>query len=321
MYDNNSLAIIHAAGLTNGTRSHFDAQDIIERGSLNNKNLAEGWFTRYLQSTTSLSSSNMFPSIAVSSDVPSSFLGSNTTLAVTNIADYKLRGDNRNATMLRNLYKGKSLLDEAAMNALDSMKYINDHLVKDDSGKVVPYIPENNAAYPDNLPFSRSLKTLAQIIKMDMGLQVATVDYGGWDTHEHQTNVFNTLTDGLSKSLGAFYNDMEKYNKKVTVLVMSEFGRRLKANKSGGTDHGHGNVMLALGGNVNGGKMFGKWPGLANEQLDNNVDLAVTTDYRTVLSEIIVRRLGNPKLGYIFPGIKEYKPLGFMQGTDLTVTY
>jgi uncharacterized protein (DUF1501 family) len=156
---------------------------------------------------------------------------------------------------------------------------------------------------------------------MDVGLQIASVDYGGWDTHERQANIFNNLTEGLSKSLGAFYNDIASYHKRVTVLVMSEFGRRLKANKSGGTDHGHGNVMLVLGGNVNGGKMYGKWPGLSNGQLDNNVDLAVTTDYRTVLSEVVVRRLRNKKLGYIFPGFKEYKPLNFLQGDDLAIDF
>jgi uncharacterized protein (DUF1501 family) len=316
LYDSNSLAIIHAAGLTNGTRSHFDAQDIIERGSLTDKNLSEGWFTRYLQSTTSIPASSKFPSIAVSASMPSTFLGSNSTLALTNPADYKLHGDPRINNLLRGFYSGKTLLDEAAMNALDSIQFINQHLQKDAKGVVLQYAPENNVAYPD-VPFGRSLKTLAQIIKMEAGLQVATVDYGGWDTHEHQTNVFNNLTEGLSKSLGAFYNDLASWQNKVTVLVMSEFGRRLKANKSGGTDHGHGNVMLALGGNVKGGKMYGQWPGLANEQLDNNVDLAVTTDYRTVLSEIIVRRLANPKLGYIFPGIKDYKPLDFLKGDDL----
>ncbi len=320
LYDSNALAIIHAAGLTNGTRSHFDAMDIIERGSLDNKNLSEGWFTRYLNSTTSINSSNMFPSMAISASMPTSFLGNNSTLAVNNINEYKLRGDPKYNDFLRSFYTGKTLLDEAANNALNSIKYINDHLPKDLTGKVVPYAPENDSKYPEN-PFGKSLQTLAQIIKMDMGLQVASVDYGGWDTHEHQANTFASLTEGLSKSLGAFYNDLSNYHSKITIMVMSEFGRRLKSNKSGGTDHGHGNVMFVLGGDVKGGKMYGKWPGLENQQLDNSVDLAVTTDYRTVLSEIIMRKLTNPKLGYIFPGYKEYKPLDFISGNDLKVDY
>jgi uncharacterized protein (DUF1501 family) len=320
LYDSNKLAVIHAAGLTNGTRSHFDAMDIIERGSLQNKNLNEGWFTRYLNSTSSINSSSLFFSLAIGSGMPASFLGSEKTLAINNLNDYRLRGDNRYAAILQNLYTGNSLLDEAAKNALNSINEINKHIPKDDKNNNVPYVPENNVKYPDN-PLGRSLQTLAQVIKMDMGLQVASVDYGGWDTHEHQQGAFANLTEGLSKSLGAFYNDLPNYQNRITVMVMSEFGRRLKSNKSNGTDHGHGNVMLILGGNVKGGKMYGNWPGLDNEQLDNHVDLAVTTDYRTVLSEIIMRRLGNPKLGYVFPGYKDYKPLDFLNGKDSKIEY
>ena len=320
LYDQHTLAIIHAAGLTNGTRSHFDAQDIIERGTISNKNLTEGWFTRYLQSSPSITATQMFPSMAMGSTIPSSFLGSNSTLAIANINDYRLRGDGRLNDVLGTLYNGDSAIDKAAKETLNSINYINQHIVTDASGKPTPYLPESNASYPDQ-PFGRSLKTLAQVIKMDMGLQVATVDYGGWDTHEYQTNHFNTLTEGLSKSLGAFYNDMANTNKKITLLVMSEFGRRLKSNKSGGTDHGHGNVMLVLGNNVKGGLMYGQWPGLDNLHLDKSVDLAVTTDYRTVLSEIIVRRLGNAKLYYIFPGMTEYKPINFINGEDVKVRF
>jgi len=319
LYDANALAIIHGAGLTNGTRSHFDAQDFIERGSLNDKNLSEGWFTRFLKSE-SHSPDTMFQSIAISSITPSSFLGSNNTLALTSIGDYKLRGDGRLPDLLRSFYKGNQLIDEVANKTLDSIQYLGKRLTTNPS-QVVDAAHLKNVGYPENNSFARSLANLAQVIKMDIGLQIATVDYGGWDTHKHQTNIFSNLTEGLSKSLGAFYNEIANYHSNVTILVMSEFGRRLKANKSGGTDHGHGNVMLVLGGNVKGGKMYGKWPGLSNEQLDNNVDLAVTTDYRTVLSEVVVRRLRNAKLGYIFPSLKEYKPLNFLQGDDLVIDF
>lgn len=317
LYDNNSLAIIHSAGLTNGTRSHFDAQDFIERGSPNDKSLSEGWFTRYLKSA--VVGDSPFRSLALSAVMPASFLGSNTTVALNNLTDYKLHGDSRITDLLRSFYKGDRLIDEVANNTLDSMRFLNTKVSANGSAIDNAYL--RKAGYLENNPFSRSLASLAQVIKLDVGLQVATVDYGGWDTHEHQPNVFANLTEGLSKSLGAFYNDVANQNKNITVLVMSEFGRRLKANKSGGTDHGHGNVMLVLGNKVNGGKMYGQWPGLSNEQLDNHVDLAVTTDYRTVLSEIVVRRLQSKKLGYIFPGLKEYKPLGFLQGNDLPIDF
>jgi len=320
LYDSNKLAIIHAAGLTNGTRSHFDAMDIIERGSLDDKNLGEGWFTRYLATSGSVTSNTVYPSIAINSTIPASFLGSASTLAIGNLAEYRLRADPRTNDLLKRFYNGRSVLDEAAHDALTSIEAINQRLAKDGNGKMLPYTPENNASYPNNA-FGKSMQTLAQVIKMDVGLQIASVDYGGWDTHERQQNIFSTLTEGLSKSLGAFYNDVAAYESKITILVMSEFGRRLKANKSNGTDHGHGNVMFVLGGNVNGGKMYGQWPGLDNEQLDNQVDLAVTTDYRNVLSEIVVKRLANPKLGYIFPGFKAYKPLGFMKGENMAIDY
>jgi len=320
LYDSNALAIIHAAGLPNGTRSHFDAMDIIERGSLKDKNLNEGWFTRYLNSTANLNSTHLFPSVAIGSGLPVSFLGSENTLAINNLNDYRLRGDKRYPALLKELYTGNTLLDEAAKNALNSIDEINKRITKDASNNNILYVPENNSTYPDN-PLGRSLQTLAQVVKMDVGLQVASVDYGGWDTHEHQQGIFATLTEGLSKSLAAFYNDLNNYQNRLTIMVMSEFGRRLKSNKSNGTDHGHGNAMLILGGNVKGGKMYGRWPGLDNEQLDNRVDLAVTTDYRTVLSEIIMRRLANPKLGYIFPGYKDYSPLDFLNGNDLKPDY
>lgn len=320
LYDSDKLAIIHAAGLTNGTRSHFDAMDIIERGSLDDKNMPDGWFTRYLNAAGNINSSSIFPSIAISPTIPTSFLGSQSTLAIGNLAEYKLKGDPRIGDQLKSFYTGKTLLDDAARNALQSIEAVNLKIAKDDTGHIIPYTPEGNAKYPEN-PIGRSLQTLAQLIKMDIGLQVASVDYGGWDTHEHQQNTFSNLTEGLSKSLGVFYNDLNAYESKITIMVMSEFGRRLKANKSNGTDHGHGNVMLVLGGNVNGGKMYGQWPGLQNDQLDNQVDLAVTTDYRTVLTEIILKRLSNPKIGYIFPGFKDYKPLGFLNGANTIVDY
>jgi uncharacterized protein (DUF1501 family) len=317
LYDNNSLAIIHAAGLTNDTRSHFDAMDIIERGSLMDKNLSEGWITRYLNSSTAVSSSQLL-SMAIGSNMPISYLGSKNTVGMNSLSDYNIKGDSRYASALRGFYKGNGLLDETANNALDSFQFISKRMERDINGNPIKYSPAHGADYPDN-SLGKSLKTLAQVIKMDMGLQVATVDFGGWDTHEYQSNVFARQTETLSSSLGAFYNDLSSYHSRLTIFAMSEFGRRLKSNKSSGTDHGHGNVMFALGSNIKGGKMYGNWPGLSNEQLDNQVDLAVTSDYRNILGEIIVKRLSNPQLGYIFPGFKEYKPLDFVHGADVKV--
>ncbi|KPV50012.1 hypothetical protein SE17_29420, partial [Kouleothrix aurantiaca] len=184
--------------------------------------------------------------------------------------------------------------------------------------------------YP-NGSFGDSLQTVAQMIKLNVGLRVATVDFGGWDHHESEGvndtwGPFYQLSAALSQGLNAFYNDLAAFQSKITVVVMSEFGRRLGKNLSNGTDHGHGNVMLVLGGQVNGGKLYGAWPGLQDENLDQHEDLKITTDFRKVLSEIVVRQLGNGQIGTVFPGItpqiySSANRLGIVNGTDLPVDY
>ncbi len=313
IYDSNQMAIIHACGLSNGTRSHFDAQDMIERGVNQKVNANEGWLARYL---STLKTDSPLPAIASNSFLPASFLGSNKASSINEINEFNLPGDSvRFLSLLKNLYNGKSLLDTTAQKTIESIKYVQSKVQKDNNGKPIDYQPEHGADYPDDWyisQLSKSLANVAQLIKMEVGTQIATVDFGGWDTHENQNYYFPLLLDGLSRALGAFYNDLSSYHSRLTVLVMSEFGRRLKGNKSMGTDHGYGNAMLALGGNVKGGKMYGNWPGLETDQLDNGVDLAVTTDYRSILGEILVKVLKNNQLDFIFPGFKEYKPLGFL---------
>jgi uncharacterized protein (DUF1501 family) len=191
------------------------------------------------------------------------------------------------------------------------------------------YQPANGATYP-NTTFGRNLESVAQMIKMQLGLRVATIDKGGWDTHEYQGDdgggYFAGQIGDLADGLNAFYTDLGDTNgtdhtKRLTVVVMSEFGRSFEQNASRGCDHGHGNVMLVLGGLVNGGKVYGQWPTLLPDALYDRRDLDITTDYRRVLSEILIRRLGNPKLGDIFPGYTGYQPLGILQGSDLTPIY
>jgi uncharacterized protein (DUF1501 family) len=138
--------------------------------------------------------------------------------------------------------------------------------------------------------------------------------------HQNQSGNFPALTEQLSGSIAAFYNDLSKYHQQMTMVVISEFGRRVKSNESDGTDHGHGNAMLVLGGHVNGGRCHGSWPGLATEQLDNRADLAVTTDYRTVLAEVLTQRAANPHVENIFPGMKDFKPLGLFKAAAVGKT-
>ena len=313
LYDSKQLAIIHGVGLVNGTRSHFEAMDLIERGVLNNKSSTntEGWLTRLTQQ---LSPQGAMPAIATGGALPNSFLGSKNAISIDKAKDFQLKNDPRMLGLLKQLYQGEGLLNQTALKTIDTVRFLNKKLPSKNN-EILDYKPQSNANYPKgdySGELSSNLQTLAQLIKLDIGVQVATVDFGGWDTHENQNYLFPYMVEALTKSVGAFYNDLNAYQNRLNVLVMSEFGRRLKSNKSNGTDHGYGGVMFALGGNVNGGKMYGKWNGLETDQLDNRVDLAVTTDYRTVLGEFATKRLNINKLDAVFPDFKMPKPLGFL---------
>jgi uncharacterized protein (DUF1501 family) len=317
LYDAQRLAIVHACGLTNGTRSHFDAMDYMERGTPDSLSTATGWLTRHLES---INAAGYIPALAAASLPPGSLLNSADAIAMTKANDFKLHGHwkygPKQKTALRAFYADTSALEQMGKTTLDTVDAVA-------AKNLGAYTPEPGVEYPSDWyvnSFSDSLKTVAQLIKADLNVQVATVDYGGWDTHEGQKWVLPNLIDGLSRGINAFYNDLHRYHGRLTVVIMSEFGRRLRENRSEGTDHGHGNVMMVLGGNVNGGKIYGDWPSLAPEALDHYVDLAITTDYRRVLSEIVVRRLANTQLDRVFPNYGQYAPLGIVNGLDLPVS-
>ncbi|XSG73380.1 DUF1501 domain-containing protein [Herpetosiphon llansteffanensis] len=314
LFDSQDLAFIHASGLTNGTRSHFDAMDFMERGTPDNKSTSTGWLTRHMAAT---SPDGVVPIMSTGSALPASLLGSPNAVTISNVQRYAMQGYGtygaQQQAALNEIYtKTGSMLDAPATRLLSSIAAVKAR------NPANPYVPI--ATYPVG-GLSDSLKAIAQMIKLDVGLQVATLDFGGWDTHESQVPILGNQLDVLTRSLHAFYNDLIDYHSKLTIVVMSEFGRRLKANRSAGTDHGHGNLAMVLGGNVNGGRIFGRWPGLANTDLDHGVDLAITTDYRTILSEIVVRRLRNNRLGLVFPQISQYQPLGLVRGTDMAIDW
>lgn len=323
LYQAGQLAIVHACGLSNGTRSHFDAMDLMERGSADDKGLSTGWLARHLSLEQP---AGLLPVVAAGSSTPGSLLGSPEAVSIWQPEGFALathwQEPAEASEILRGFYAGgESPLHGAARRTLDAVRLVQRGIPRDDDGIARPYEPENRAEYPDDWSWQQSLITVAQLIKMDLGLTTATLDFGGWDTHEGQGWRFPQQVDNLARGLGALYNDLHRYHDRLTIVVMSEFGRRLKSNESGGTDHGHGNLMMVMGRQVLGGRMYGSWPGLANDQLDDRADLAITTDYRQVLAEILVRGLGNPRLGRVFPGLERYQPLGLLQGQDLPIDW
>lgn len=324
LYQAKKLAIVHAAGLTSDTRSHFDAMQYMELGTPGSKSSTSGWLTRHLQTATNLPAQMIMPAMAAGSLAPASLAGSREAIGMTSPRDFSLNthwnyGDGQR-TAMRAMYQGASWLHQAGLQTLDAVDVV-------ESAAPGEYAPANGAQYPDS-GFGRDLQAVAQMVKMQLGLRVATVDVGGWDTHEWQgddgSGYFGDLFGNLARGLHAFYTDLTgtgatDHAQRLTVVVMSEFGRSFQENASRGTDHGHGNVMFVLGGKVNGGAVFGRWPSLATDQLYDRRDLEITTDYRQVLSEILIRRLGNPNLGSIFPQYTGYAPLNIVQGVDLPI--
>jgi uncharacterized protein (DUF1501 family) len=316
LYDSGTLAFIHACGITSGTRSHFEAMDLIERGAgrPGSKEGSTGWISRHLMSMQARGAElGDAPAFAAMDGLPAAMLGFERAMSGKEAKSMGLWYGEAHMQALRAMYVPGMPFHSQASTALRAIEAIAKHLPKDKKGEVMKYKPSADAKYPGG-DFSTGLQTLAQLIKLQVGLKVACVDFGGWDMHQSQSYFFPVRTGELAKNLHAFVTDIREHLGTTSVVVMSEFGRRLKANKSEGTDHGHGTVMMALGGNVHGGRIYGKWPGLATEQLDSGADLAVTTDHRMVLGELLLKRAGNAKLGEVFPGLQAFSPLGVFAG-------
>lgn len=310
------LAFVHAAGLIDTTRSHFVATDMIEHGvadagALNRS--PSGWLARALPPEQAAVSSRV-SAVSLSTAPSGAWSGNAGTISVADLGNgLAAPGGPATANVLQALYSGQggpAGIREAGTLTLRAMQTIDARLSRDAQGKVVPYKSEGGSNYDPAYELGRPLKTLAQLIKMDVGLRAATVDLGGWDTHEYQQGRFRNQVERLSQGLGAFYNDMARYHDRITVVVITEFGRRLRSNRSNGTDHGRGSVMMALGGKVAGGRVLGSWPGLKSEQLEESVDLAVANDYRQCLTEVLEQWHDAPDIAAIFPGFKRGPNLG-----------
>jgi uncharacterized protein (DUF1501 family) len=299
LYQQGDLAIVHACGLVNASRSHFDAQDMMERGIADQKNLGldTGWLARVL---AAIPAPGLLPGVSPAGTLPISMLGTDRACGIADLRDFAYYGDDDQRAILHQLQNLTSPLTTPARRTLALVEEIQKRLPRDKDGNVPKYQPAKGARYPEH-DFSETLQTVAWLAKLDVGLQVAAVDYGDWDTHTGQDYRFAEQVRNLAGPLAAFYRDLADRRQHVTVVVMSEFGRRLKSNESGGTDHGHGNVMFVLGKGIRGGRLHGKWPGLANDQLDQHADLAITTDYRQVLAEVLEKRL-RCKADDAFPG-------------------
>ncbi len=314
------LAIVHACGLQAVvTRSHFDAQLYADLGT-SQLGASSGWITRAIAGTTPVAGATL-PSLAVASLAPNGFAGSTGTIAMSSPSDFAINaGSSRWRSQIQanlgGLWTGDGDLRAAGRQADGSMRTI----------AAQPFAARP-ASFP-NTTLSNQLWTLAQSIKFELGLQYAALDYGGWDTHDGQGTAgtgfhyYQNKIAELSQALTAFHDELAASGHigRVTVVIQSEFGRRVRSNGSGGTDHGYGNPMLVLGGPVNGRRFYGQWPGLDPEVLSTTFgDIPVTTDYRRLLSEILVRRMRNPAISQVFPGYAGYAPLGIMQGTDMAI--
>ncbi|MGI8990510.1 MAG: DUF1501 domain-containing protein [Bryobacteraceae bacterium] len=299
LYDANRLAIVHAAGSPDPTRSHFDAQDYMESGTPGRKATNDGWMNRALPAARNPVSP--VRAISMGASLPRSMRGSNDALAIENLNNFQVR-DAGASKILQSLYAGSNdtVLNGTGKETFDAVSLLQSIQKK-------PYQPAAGANYPKGR-FSDSMRQIAQLIKADVGAEVAFADIGGWDHHVNEVGPkasLGTLANLLSEfggSLAAFWQDLGDRMEDVAIVTMSEFGRTAKENGNRGTDHGHANVMFAMGGGIKGGKVYGKWPGLAQEQLYEDRDLDLTTDFRDVLGELVAGHLGNKSLQGVFPG-------------------
>ena len=306
------LAIVHAAGSPDPTRSHFDAQDFMESGTPGMK-VTDGWLNRALHhlppdkyaAGTSAADKSAFRAIALGLSLPRILSGKEPAIAVNNLNDFSVDGKNPNAAPMSNIFEAMydhsvdAVLHGTGQETFDAVKTLK-------AADPAHYTPAANANYPKGR-FGDSLKQLAQLIKANLGVQVAFADIGGWDHHVNegstQGQIANVLGD-FSQSIAAFWTDLADLGEDTVVVTMSEFGRTARENGNRGTDHGHANVMFVLGGPVKGGRVYGRWPGLDQSQLHEGRDLAVTTDFRLVLSEVVSQYLGNKDLSTVFPGFE-----------------
>jgi len=303
LYDRGLLAPVHAVGSPSTTRSHFDAQDYMETGTPDNKGTTDGWLNRYLAVKGTCDECNLaktpFRAVSLTPQTPRILEGPSATVAMNSLDEFSVRATGNSAERLEALYRTGSadLVHGTGAEMFDAVKMLR-------AANPQKYLPQNGADYPRS-QFGLRLLQIAQLIKANVGLEIAFADVGGWDTHVNQGSSTGQLAqrlDDFSRSIAALVADLGDRMDDVVIMTMSEFGRMARENGNRGTDHGHAGALFVIGGHVKGGKVHGKWPGLEQEQLYEGRDLALTTDFRSVFAEVVSDHLGARALDRIFPG-------------------
>jgi len=303
LYDRGLLAPVHAVGSPSTTRSHFDAQDYMETGTPDNKGTTDGWLNRYLAVKGTCDECNLaktpFRAVSLTPQTPRILEGPSATVAMNSLDEFSVRATGNSAERLEALYRTGSadLVHGTGAEMFDAVKMLR-------SANPQKYLPQNGADYPRS-QFGLRLLQIAQLIKANVGLEIAFADVGGWDTHVNQGSSTGQLAqrlDDFSRSIAALVTDLGDRMDDVVIMTMSEFGRMARENGNRGTDHGHAGALFVIGGHVKGGKVHGKWPGLEQEQLYEGRDLALTTDFRSVFAEVVSDHLGARAVDRIFPG-------------------
>jgi uncharacterized protein (DUF1501 family) len=308
LYDSGKLAFIHAVGMPEGqaSRSHFDSQEMFELGTPGNLATTTGWLARHMNTSPHISPDAVIPSLATTSSSPTSLLGDFKAMSLDDASSFHPnpgRYGDEHIDALTRIYNGHSTLDYAVQSALN----------------MIDLLQQIDITVPDSYPntgLADDLGLVAGMIKENVGLQVATVDYGGWDTHNGQGNdgggYFATHVGDLSAAIKAFMDDLESSGliDDVVLIVQSDFGRRVRENGNEGTDHGTAQPMMVIGGQVLGGQVYGSFPGLRDSDLYLNTDLRMTTDFRRIFSDVVGNFLLNPNLSTVFPGYTGPKSIG-----------
>lgn len=296
-FQNHQMLAVHATGSPDGTRSHFDATDSMQRGTPGNHALGTGWIGRHL---ASYDTGTGFPLRGISwgDTLPVTLQGSINATALRSIVDYHLNGRKESADLMLNALNSLYNINPEGLGVAATQTSDVVGLLK--KVDVSTYMPAHGAVYDTNSDLAMALKQTAALIKADVGLEVSDIGVGGWDTHVSALPGMAYQLDYISKALATFATDMSDSMQKITLVVMSEFGRRIQENADAGTDHGHGNMMLVMGGHIASKPVISKWPGLAQAN-SNYGDLAITIDYRDVLTEVLTKRLNNNQIDVIFP--------------------